>query len=188
MSSTNSPPLSPPSSSPIYPSSPSSSSPTLGPTLSDLPSIQRQHTTDGYRAGLSAGKEDPTVAQAGFDQGYPLGVLLGMRSGYLIGALNELTKMGIVQGKVLGEAEEELEVTQLLKEMGDKLGKGIVEELQEEGGSVPSEVKDSDDAARTWSIVNATWIDELPTIKRWSGLVADAGKKLGINLTYDQLV
>jgi hypothetical protein len=184
VSTTNSPPLSPPSSSPIYPSSPTSSSPDFGPTLSDLPSVQRQHTTDGYRAGLSAGKEDHTVAQAGFDQGYPVGVILGMRTGFLLGILSELGKLGIIEGKVLVEAEEEIEVAKLLKEMGERLGRGIVEELQQDDGLALSEIKDDNDTIKTWSTVDASWIDELPTIKKWSVVVADAGTKLGVDLTY----
>src|SRR4051794_18620808 len=45
--------------------------------LSDLPTIKRQHMTDGYREGLSVGKVK--VMQKGFDAGYPVGGSIALR-------------------------------------------------------------------------------------------------------------
>ncbi|KIY01413.1 uncharacterized protein Z520_02965 [Fonsecaea multimorphosa CBS 102226] len=53
--------------------------------LSDVPSLRRQHMTDGYREGLSVGKA--RVMQRGFDAGYPLGVEVGLRVGTVLGVL-----------------------------------------------------------------------------------------------------
>jgi len=53
--------------------------------LSDLPSMKRQHMTDGYREGLSIGKA--RVMQSGFDEGYPIGVKIAMRVGPILGVL-----------------------------------------------------------------------------------------------------
>ncbi|EXJ92508.1 hypothetical protein A1O3_01060 [Capronia epimyces CBS 606.96] len=53
--------------------------------LSDIPSLRRQHMTDGYREGLGVGKA--RVMQAGFDAGYPFGVEIGMRVGQILGVL-----------------------------------------------------------------------------------------------------
>ncbi|KIW35099.1 uncharacterized protein PV07_01817 [Cladophialophora immunda] len=53
--------------------------------LSDVPSLRRQHMTDGYREGLSVGKA--RVMQRGFDAGYPLGVEVGLRVGQVLGVL-----------------------------------------------------------------------------------------------------
>jgi hypothetical protein len=105
-----------------------------------------------------------------------------MRAGFLLGALSELAKLGMVERPVLEKAEEEMEVARLLKEMGEKLGRGIVEELQDEDGNV--DIKDGDDASKTWAEVDASWIDELPTLKNWYSVVEEAGRKLGVDLTY----
>ncbi|KIW88714.1 uncharacterized protein Z519_10760 [Cladophialophora bantiana CBS 173.52] len=59
--------------------------------LSDIPSLRRQHMTDGYREGLSVAKA--RVMQRGFDAGYPLGVELGLRVGKVLGVLE-----GIIHG------------------------------------------------------------------------------------------
>ncbi|KIV89330.1 hypothetical protein PV10_08906 [Exophiala mesophila] len=53
--------------------------------LSDIPTLRRQHMTDGYREGLSIGKAQ--VMQEGFDVGYPVGVEIGMRVGVILGVL-----------------------------------------------------------------------------------------------------
>jgi hypothetical protein len=53
--------------------------------LSDLPAVQRQHMTAGYREGLSNSKAKSI--QGGFDQGYPIGFVLGIRVGRILGVL-----------------------------------------------------------------------------------------------------
>lgn len=59
---------------------------------SEQPLIARTHYTNGYRAGISAGKDDPEIAQKGFDAGFPLGAALAMRVGYLLEAVKELVR------------------------------------------------------------------------------------------------
>lgn len=180
---TYSPPPTPPSSnhSPLYPSSPSltSTSPQLNALPSDLPTVRRQHTTDGYRAGLDAGKSDPVIAQAGFDQGYPLGIGLGMRAGFLLGALAELRRWnaGGVDEEVVKRAEEDLKVEKLVVEVGGRLGKGVLEEMEgAEDGMLESE-------GEAWQDVDDGWIGTLPAVRRWTEFVADAGARLGIDLS-----
>lgn len=56
--------------------------------LSDVPSVRRQHMTEGYREGLAVGKA--SVMQAGFDAGYPFGVEMGLRAGTMLGVLEGL--------------------------------------------------------------------------------------------------
>ncbi|OAL40084.1 hypothetical protein AYO20_00502 [Fonsecaea nubica] len=75
--------------------------------LSDVPSLRRQHMTDGYREGLSVGKA--RVMQSGFDAGYPLGVEVGLRVGKVLGILEGVvsaltTKPARSSGKLVGEA------------------------------------------------------------------------------------
>lgn len=92
--------------------------------LSDLPTVKRQHMTDGYREGLSVGKAK--VMQTGFDEGYPIGMAIALRVGKIIGCLEGVVaakdlseeKKAPVR-KTLGQAKQELAITALLKDMDD---------------------------------------------------------------------
>ncbi|MCJ1397603.1 Essential protein Yae1, N terminal [Xylographa trunciseda] len=53
---------------------------------SDIPRLRSQHSTAGYREGLSASK--PPALQPGFDEGYTLGAVLGLKVGELLGVLD----------------------------------------------------------------------------------------------------
>ncbi|KAI0172366.1 hypothetical protein GGR52DRAFT_401474 [Hypoxylon sp. FL1284] len=54
----------------------------------DAKKLQSQHTTEGYRDGISHGKTDRI--QAGFDDGYELGAELGLSAGRILGLLEGL--------------------------------------------------------------------------------------------------
>ncbi|KAI4123676.1 MAG: hypothetical protein LQ347_006060 [Umbilicaria vellea] len=80
---------------------------------SDIPRLRTTHTTAGYRDGIAVSKT--TSLQPGFDEGYSLGAVLGLRVGYIIGVLEALyaalsatEKQRI--GKMLNEARDELSV------------------------------------------------------------------------------
>ncbi|KAF3061724.1 hypothetical protein GL218_02773 [Daldinia childiae] len=51
----------------------------------DTRRLQTQHTTEGYRDGITAGKAESM--QAGFDEGFDLGAELGLKAGRLLGLL-----------------------------------------------------------------------------------------------------
>ncbi|KAK0735061.1 hypothetical protein B0T26DRAFT_622331, partial [Lasiosphaeria miniovina] len=55
---------------------------------SDVPRLQQEHTTAGYRDGIAAAKG--LSAQAGFDEGFGLGATIGARAGQLLGVLEGL--------------------------------------------------------------------------------------------------
>ncbi|KAK1829465.1 hypothetical protein QBC39DRAFT_435639 [Podospora conica] len=69
--------------------SPSPSSPTTlhpnQPHPSDIPRLQHDHTTAGYRDGITAAKS--SSVQPGFDEGFSLGATIGARAGELLGVL-----------------------------------------------------------------------------------------------------
>ena len=96
------------------------------PLLSDLPTLKRQHMTDGYREGLSIGKAK--VMQSGFDQGFPVGVKIGLRVGRILGSLQGILAAkslpieikGRLQ-KLLDQAQKELAITSLLKDVNDQI-------------------------------------------------------------------
>lgn len=95
--------------------------------LSDLPTVKRQHMTDGYREGLTVGKAK--VMQQGFDDGYPIGTAIALRVGRVLGVLegylaSKSTTLGTTAEqsslkKVHDKAQEELACSALLKDMAD---------------------------------------------------------------------
>lgn len=59
-----------------------------GDEVSDVPRLRVTHTTAGYRAGISASKEQ--YIQQGFDLGYDVGGRFGLRAGVILGLLRGL--------------------------------------------------------------------------------------------------
>ncbi|KAK4227578.1 hypothetical protein QBC38DRAFT_187211 [Podospora fimiseda] len=55
---------------------------------SDIPRLQQEHTTAGYRDGITHAKSQHV--QSGFDEGYSLGATIGARAGQLLGLLEGL--------------------------------------------------------------------------------------------------
>lgn len=55
---------------------------------SDIPRMQSKHETEGYRDGVTQGKA--LSVQAGFDEGYGLGAVLGLKVGRTIGLIEGL--------------------------------------------------------------------------------------------------
>lgn len=55
---------------------------------SDMPRLRATHSTAGYRDGIAAAKTQ--WLQPGFDEGYSLGAVLGLRVGHMLGVLEGL--------------------------------------------------------------------------------------------------
>lgn len=96
-----------------------------GDMLSDLPTVRRQHMTDGYREGLAVGKAK--VMQKGFDNGYPIGAAIALRVGKVLGCLEGILaakdlrdEVKVSVKKMLEQAKLELAVSNLLKDMNDE--------------------------------------------------------------------
>lgn len=94
--------------------------------LSDLPTVKRQHMTDGYREGLSVGKAK--VMQKGFDDGYPLGVMIALRAGKILGCMEGVLAAKDIPNeqktavrKLYEQAKSELAINSLLKDMNDQM-------------------------------------------------------------------
>lgn len=93
--------------------------------LSDLPTVKRQHMTDGYREGLSVGKA--RVMQKGFDNGYPIGVMIALRAGKVLGCIEGiLAAKGIPDAhradvrRTYKQVRSELAISSLLKDINDQ--------------------------------------------------------------------
>ena len=108
--------------------------------LSDLPSLRRQHMTEGYREGLAQGKAK--VMQSGFDDGYPIGVMIGLRAGRVLGVLE-----GCVAAKGVKERPELREVVQRLLDAARveldrrKLMEGLEDVVVAEAKDVPERIE-----------------------------------------------
>jgi len=79
---------------------------------SDVPRLKEKHETEGYRDGVTKGKAE--TVQAGFDEGYGLGAVLGLRVGKILGLLEGIWRAvhagedGERLGDLLAEAKKEL--------------------------------------------------------------------------------
>lgn len=71
---------------------------------SDMRRLETEHSTAGYREGISRGKE--ATLQEGFDQGYSVGAAIGLHAGQLLGLLEGIHEA--VKGRG-GEAAERVE-------------------------------------------------------------------------------
>ncbi|KAJ6444081.1 ABC1 domain-containing protein [Purpureocillium lavendulum] len=71
---------------------------------SDMHRLETEHTTAGYREGITASKE--SSMQAGFDEGFSLGAAIGQQVGHLLGLLEGV--FDAVKGES-GEAAKTME-------------------------------------------------------------------------------
>jgi hypothetical protein len=113
--------------------------------LSDLPAVQRQHMTSGYREGLSDSKAKSM--QGGFDQGYPIGFVLGIRVGRILGVLEGFLAAfakdpaGTPEEllRLYRSAKKELAIGQLLRGLEDE----VLTSLEFEVNDLPLESREA---------------------------------------------
>ncbi|OTA80884.1 hypothetical protein M434DRAFT_54514, partial [Hypoxylon sp. CO27-5] len=73
----------------------------------DTRRLQAQHTTEGYRDGITAGKADSI--QAGFDEGFSIGAHIGLEAGRMLGLLD-----GVANSWKEGGFNDSARIVQLL--------------------------------------------------------------------------
>ncbi|KAL8785149.1 MAG: hypothetical protein Q9213_003567 [Squamulea squamosa] len=194
------PPSSPPSASPLTntlsdifsdspPASPFSTTNTHPAEPSDIPRLRGIHSTEGYREGVSYAKHQ--AAQPGFDEAYPLGAILGLRVGYILGVLEGLFRAcGVTKGQVSGNGrsdvtkEEAQMFTELLAQARDelKIENLCGEEYWRNDGIWAYEVrgKMGEEDITFWDVA-----DQHPVILKWLDKVRDEVRKLGIEYAED---
>ncbi|PTB70337.1 hypothetical protein BBK36DRAFT_1137007 [Trichoderma citrinoviride] len=88
---------------------------------SDMRRLETEHTTAGYREGISAAKE--RTIQAGFDEGFSLGAAIGLAAGQLLGILEGIQDAlkNTPPGPVGDENEGAKSASQLLAEAREDL-------------------------------------------------------------------
>ncbi|MCJ1228568.1 Essential protein Yae1, N terminal [Toensbergia leucococca] len=126
---------------------------------SDVPRLRTTHTTAGYRDGIAASKAQSI--QSGFDEGYSLGAILGLRVGYVLGALEGLC----AAQHALDDKKRLLELLTDAKE-GLKLEKVFGRELWSEDGVWAYQVKSKEEEVTFREVVDAhpilrTWIQKV---------------------------
>lgn len=157
---------------------------------SDMHRLQQEHTTAGYRDGIAVAKA--SSVQAGFDEGFGLGGVIGLKAGRLLGLLEGI--VGALGGekatataavaaselaaasKLLADARAELDLRNMFSPEfwnGDGTWKYEVEgdKKQKE-----EEAHSGDEGAVLFSHV----AEAHPLMKKWSATVAQQMSKWGL--------
>lgn len=154
-------------------SPPASPSPIASATLqsqepSDIPRLRTTHTTAGYREGIAASKTQSL--QPGFDEGYSLGAVLGLRVGYIIGVLEAL--------HVALSATEKQRIGKILKEARDELS---VEKVFARGVWGEDGVWAYEVAGREEEVTFEEVADAHPVLKNWTRRIKEEVDRFGID-------
>ncbi|RKU48521.1 Essential protein Yae1, N terminal [Coniochaeta pulveracea] len=157
----------------VWGSSPSSPSLTPSTHPSDIHRLQQEHSTAGYRDGITNAKA--ASAQKGFDEGFGLGAVIGSRCGLVLGLLEgvvnalsaETEGRKEVEG-LLVEARKELDVVSVFgREYWD--GEGVWKyEVKGDGGE--GEVLFADVAGAH------------PLVRKWAERVREVVERYGIDV------
>ncbi|MCJ1359598.1 MAG: Essential protein Yae1, N terminal [Icmadophila ericetorum] len=172
---------------------------------SDIPRLQSQHSTAGYRDGVSVSKSKHL--QVGFDEGYSLGAVMGLRVGEMVGILEGVA--GGLRGgtNTWWEEKEDIdEVKALLKMAREKLALEKVfgrefwgedgiwrytvvpEEKAPEGskaqnkqeGDGGGEEKESPKGEVEEEVTFKDVVDQHPLIKSWTERIEVVARKWGL--------
>lgn len=89
------------------------------PHPSDMHRLQQEHTTAGYRDGVTAAKAGSV--QAGFDEGFGLGATIGLKVGQLLGLLEGIAS-ALASDRASAPAPEAAEAASLLADARAEMG------------------------------------------------------------------
>ncbi|KAM0282254.1 hypothetical protein ACHAQH_003118 [Verticillium albo-atrum] len=149
---------------------------------SDMPRLQAEHTTAGYREGVTAAKAHSI--QAGFDEGFSLGAAIGSKAGQLIGLLEGISHALVGQGdgsladaaaRRLKDARDELQIESLFGPDYWNTDGTWKYEVVADNASQGNQHGDDD------GILFADVADAHPLIVKWTEVVEAAIAKWGIN-------
>lgn len=132
---------------------------------SDMPRLEREHVTAGYRDGVTAAKGNSV--QDGFDEGFSLGAEIGKRVGEILGLLE-----GIHEAAAAAGGDEEL-----VKRAREELAADKVfgKEFWFEDGTWRFEVAGE-------GIVFADVAGAHPLVRKWEGIVEGEVKRWRLDL------
>ena len=131
---------------------------------SDMLRLQREHTTAGYREGITVAKEGSI--QKGFDEGFSLGASVGMAAGQLLGMIE-----GIADAVRSHEDEQAKNVVRRLGEAREDLSTAKIFGIEywEEDGNWKFEVVPKDGGEIVFSDVAGAH----PLVKKWTTVVEE---------------
>jgi hypothetical protein len=153
--------------------------------ISDIPRLKEKHETEGYRDGVAKGKAE--TVQGGFDEGYGLGAVLGLRIGKILGIME-----GIYAALRTGEMADVEEVEQWKPER-ERI-EGLLESAQ-------AELKTESVFGREWWDDDGLWTFEVrgeaegmdvvftdvadahPLIRKWEAVVNEEVRRWGLDLS-----
>ncbi|KAI0848239.1 hypothetical protein F5Y00DRAFT_96204 [Daldinia vernicosa] len=139
----------------------------------DTRRLQTQHTTEGYRDGITAGKAESM--QAGFDEGFDLGAELGLKAGRLLGLLE-----GMVAALRENSLDSSAHMNKLLSDASKELRTEVIfaEEYWTSDGSWKYSVRGSGDDGE---ILMEDVAKEHPVMLKWDELINQEVRKWKLN-------
>jgi hypothetical protein len=145
---------------------------------SDISRLRSQHSTAGYRDGLTASKA--TTLQEGFDEGYSLGAEFGLEIGEILGVLQGI--YAAAKKTSHSEADHELlaKTKELLGQASRELELGMVFDkgYWDGEGIWTYEVERDGDGEVTFREVVASH----PLVMKWRCVVEEEAKRWGLDL------
>lgn len=153
---------------------------------SDIRRLRREHTTAGYRDGITVSKA--SSVQAGFDEGFGLGATIGLRAGHLVGVLEGIAAASspspsspsaaaaaaAAAGKLLADARAELGVRSVFsEEYWHPDGTWKYEVGPRDGGEGEGEEGDSE-------VLFSHVAEAHPAVRKWTAVVEGEMRRWGL--------
>lgn len=193
-------------SAPPSPTFPSVSSPRSHPSEpanystepSEIPRLRSEHSTAGYRDGLSIAKGKHV--QDGFDEGFSLGAVLGLRVGEILGVLEGiLGAFGNAKTGAHSKSERTAHGEEEAAKTGDESVDYEPERLKALVEQARKELMTEEVFGREWWGEDGIWkfevvgeegevtfkevADAHPLLKRWDAVVDTEVKRFGLDLS-----
>ena len=171
----------------VFGSAPSSPTTTTTPRIalepSEVPRIQSEHSTAGYRDGLTSGKA--LHIQAGFDEGYALSTLIGLRVGEILGVLEGLYSYTLKTRGTQNEGEQEVDRMKQLclkarKEL--KTEEVFAKEFWDENGIWKFDVGDEEEEEKGKEVLFEHVAEAHPKLKTWRKIMQEEVDRCGLHI------
>ncbi|KAI1472263.1 uncharacterized protein F4812DRAFT_6227 [Daldinia caldariorum] len=143
----------------------------------DTRRLQTQHTTEGYRDGITVGKAESI--QAGFDEGFNLGAEIGLKVGQLLGILEGMAA-ALRENSIENSPDISVHMDKLLSDASKELCTEVIfaqEYWTPDGNWKYSVGGDGDDG----DISTQDIAREHPVVLKWDELISREAQKWKLN-------
>jgi hypothetical protein len=147
---------------------------------SDIPRLRSEHSTSGYRDGLSSAKNN--TIQDGFDEGYSLGAVMGLEVGTVLGLLEGIYNAARNSGGHDGSDHKRLITLLDTASRELRMEEVFGRDWWSEDGIWRYEVS-GEGVEETEDFTFKEVVDSHPIIRKWKGLVNWEAEKWGLDLT-----